>query len=631
MAEPSGSVVSSDGGSADPAEALAAEFVRLTGEGKSPDVEALAATLSDEEQREAFRELVLATQEARSLMPVQVRPGAVLSGRYRVVREIGKGGMGKVFEAFDIELERSVALKVLAVAAGGAFDPEEMFRKEARLLATLQHPNIVSIHEIGSDGDVDYIVMDLVRGTPLNDVLTRVREELERTASDHPRRGELLTTAIAQSASEGSASLIDPDSWHRTVARVVLEVVRTLEAAHGEGLVHRDIKPSNVLLQGDGSPVILDFGLAGARDRDVGEVTEGLFGSAAYLAPEQARTGMVGNDPLTDVYQLGTLLYEMLTLRRTFPDNSLTKLLKQIAQGEYPRPRAHDRGIPFELEAICLEAIEVNPAARYPSARAFREDLERYLGGTEMPLAARGGALGSAARSARYFLRRNRVVVTMAASLILILVGARLLAGGSGLAVAEYYSYNPETKVLVHDPVAVREGEELGVTIDTDVPLYVYALSAFGERDPPTWIAPMPPEIRESSEGGGLDGEREGWAIRVPAGETSISCTAVGKYAEGQVPYEGVWIFASAEPNPSINRWMDALAILQRPPLGAVPYEDAKRAFDHPPRTRGRSVQLTEEQESDLSQQLTAERLMSEEEWAFTDPQRFAKFFPVVP
>ncbi len=265
------------------------------------------------------------------------------------------------------------------------------------------------------------------------------------------------------------------------------------------------------------------------------------------------------------------------------------------------------------------------------SSGELDEDLERYLGGTEMPIAARGGALGSVARSTRYFLRRNRFVVAMAATLILTLVAARLLVGEGGLAVAEYYSYDPQTQTLVHDPPAVREGEVLGVTIDTDVPLYVYAVSAFGERDPPTWIAPMEPQILDSSVGLTKKGEeRRGWAILVPEGETSLSCTAVGDY-DGEVPYEGVWVFASREPDPKIEQWMNTLRTLERPPLGAVPYEAAKRAFDNPPRTRGRPVELTADEESDLSRQLTAERIMGEAEWSFTDSQRFAKFYPVVP
>jgi len=159
-------------------EELAARYVLAQEDGEALDLDDLASQLPDDSSRHELRQLVADAGALAGLMPVQVRPGVLLAGRYRVLREVGSGGMGKVFEADDTQLQRRVAVKVLATMGNATFDPAEQFRREAQSLAALQHPNIVAIHEMAQDGDVAFMVMDLVQGQPLHRVIENARKSL---------------------------------------------------------------------------------------------------------------------------------------------------------------------------------------------------------------------------------------------------------------------------------------------------------------------------------------------------------------------------------------------------------------------------------------------------------------------
>jgi len=621
-----------------PAEALVAEYLRLQEDGHTPDVEAMADQLHDAAERAEFMTLVKASQAIHGVLPVQVRPGTTLGGRYRIVREIGAGGMGKVFEAVDEQLERRVAVKVLAVFGADSFDPEQLFRKEAKLLARLQHPNLVAVHEIGQEGDTNFIVMDLVPGLPLADVLESAGN---RRDEGEARVGTLLTDAIDEPVLEGRTSLVE-DDWFKTVARIGSAVTRTLEAAHAEGLVHRDIKPQNILIRADGSPVILDFGLAGVRDRDGGDVTRGLFGSVAYLAPEQARSGQVGMDPRTDVYQLGAVLYEMLTCDRAFPGSSVTELLESISVGRFAEPRTIDSDIPFELEAICLKAMEIEPTRRYQSASELADDLDRFVEGKQMPLAAKGGKLASLSRRTRYFVRRNRALTVAAAALLIgVGMGSMLLeAPAENDERVRAFRYTPadvaqgaDSELTFAESVDfVREGDVLGVVVTTEAPTWVYAVSVFGDRDPPTYLASMSSEPARSEDEDLLD--REGWAVKVPAGDTALHCTQIGA-ATADVDFEGLWVFTSEKPQPRIDAWLERLDQIAFANNAAgdgyrVGFDRARAAFDTAPDVeRGGQVQLDSDQREDLGSQLTAALVMDADEWPFKDLERFEVLFKV--
>jgi len=630
-----------------PAEQLAAEFLDQRESGTEPDVEAWAAKLSDEADRDAFRTCVEDATMVEGILPSQLRPGVLVAGRYRIVREIGSGGMGKVFSAMDEQLKRPIALKVLAAFASGSFDPEALFMKESQLLAGLQHPNIVAVHEASSDGDIRYIVMDLVEGRSISDLLVRLRERLPPGKAGRkaaPKDGAALARALDLQAPEGGTDLIDPDSWWKSVSQIMVEVSRTVEAAHGQGVIHRDLKPGNIMLRGGATPVVLDFGLAGTMDKQGGLITQGLFGSVAYLAPEQARHSQVGTDPRTDVYQLGLVLYEFLTLQRAFADDGITGMLEKISKGEFRRPRTIDPGIPMELEAICLRATELSPDRRYPSARELREDLERYVKGDELPLAARGGEVASFGRRSRYFMRRHRVASLAAAAVI---VGVTIgFLGSDGdettTALFEAYRYTPNQLAAGDSGTpssglsgvgdTAKKDDILGVSIRAQQPKVIYALSVFGERNPPTWVVPT--KAYKFAPERGYGDIRDEWGLSVEAGIHDIDCSEITSVGE-DIPYEGIMLFAANEPNPYIEAWMAAMHE-ERPflPNGRVPYDLARKLFDNPfslDTVRGDTPSLTPEQLAILAERLEVENVFSEQEdsWPYFDPQRYQFFWAV--
>jgi serine/threonine-protein kinase len=308
---------------------------------------------------------------------------------YEVLGAIGHGGMGVVYKARHKMLGRLVALKVLAAAAHGGPELAERFRREVQTVARLEHPNIVPMYEAGERGGVPFYAMQYVEGRSL------------------------------------AVALRDGPLPPRAAAACLEQVARAMHHAHERGVVHRDLKPSNILLDAEGRPHIADFGLAKRLDGG-GDLTRSgtIMGTVSYMPPEQAagRTREVG--PLSDVYALGTILYQMLTGRPPFRGETLMDTVRQVTSDE-PVPPAHlNSGVPRDLQVICLKCLEKEPARRYPSAAALADDLRRFLGGE--PIRARpAGAVERAWRLAR----RNRPaaaflvlwVVTLLALLVTLL------------------------------------------------------------------------------------------------------------------------------------------------------------------------------------------------------------------
>ncbi|MBI4614991.1 MAG: serine/threonine protein kinase [Planctomycetes bacterium] len=273
-------------------------------------------------------------------------PAAALRriGKYEVLRELGRGGMGVVYLARDPALQREVAIKVLRDADLVERTQVERFLQEARHAARLRHPRIVGIHEAGEDGGRPYFVMDYVAGKTLREVFA-----------------------------EGSLA-------RRQALRILEEVARALHAAHGEGLVHRDVKPGNVLVDAAGQPFVLDFGLSKSTDAANRLTRSGApLGTVFYMSPEQVEERDV--DARTDVYALGVILYEILTGHLPYRATSVVKMYNEILHGILKRPRLRDRTIPAKLERICLTAMARDREDRYGSAEAFADDLANYLAG----------------------------------------------------------------------------------------------------------------------------------------------------------------------------------------------------------------------------------------------------------
>jgi eukaryotic-like serine/threonine-protein kinase len=304
-------------------------------------------------------------------------------GDFELVRRLGEGAMGVVFEARQVSLNRPVAVKMIRAGLFAGEADLRRFRLEAEAVAHLDHPRIVPIYGVGEHQDCHYFSMKLIRG------------------------GSLAGRLPAYPA--------DP----RAAARLVAEVAQAIQHAHDRGILHRDLKPSNILLDEEGLPLVTDFGLA-KRSGDDSNVTQSgaIVGTPSYMAPEQASGDRGAVSALTDVYGLGAVLYALLTGRPPFVAATTLETIEQV-RGRPPAPpsRINPR-VGRDLETICLRCLEKDPWRRYASADALADDLRRWLDGE--PIAAR--PVGAAAR-VWMWSRRNPIVTGLLAALILFAMG----------------------------------------------------------------------------------------------------------------------------------------------------------------------------------------------------------------
>jgi tetratricopeptide (TPR) repeat protein len=330
-------------------------------------------------------------------------------GDYRLLRELGRGGMAVVYEAEQVSLRRKVALKVLPLA--GVLDSNRLqrFQNEAQAAAHLQHPNIVPVYAVGCDAGVHYYAMQYVEGQSLAARIADRRSALgSRNAGE--QEATLARAAPARCSREGRL-------WYSDVARLALQAAAGLDHAHQLGVVHRDVKPGNLLVDAAGHLWIVDFGLArfaaGADLTTTGE----LLGTVRYMSPEQAQARRAPIDHRTDVYALGATLYELCTLQPAFPGDDPRQVLDDIVRREPRPPRRLDPALPRDLETIVLKAMEKDAARRYATAQEMAEDLARFL--DDRTVLARRPSL--AARAARWS-RRHRPLVAAASAVLFLLM-----------------------------------------------------------------------------------------------------------------------------------------------------------------------------------------------------------------
>jgi serine/threonine protein kinase/WD40 repeat protein len=432
-----------------PVEALAEDFLARYRRGERPGLSEYTGQHPElaVQIRELFPALVM-IEEAGVEEPATGRTGAPARlGEYRLLREVGRGGMGVVYEAEQEGLGRHVALKVLPAAANSV--QLQRFRREARSAARLHHTNIVPVFEVGEDSGTHYYAMQLIRGQGLDAVLDDLRrlrggspvlsfEGLTRTAAEgtnslSARLASGLVTGAYAVDQPGPAP--DPESlpettppeapacpgelshptsvgYFRAVARLGMQAAEALAYAHGQGILHRDIKPSNLLLDIQGRLWVTDFGLAKGDGDDL-TGTGDIVGTLRYLPPERLH-GL--EDVRGDLYSLGLTLYELLTLRSAFDEADRPTLLHRIAHVEPPPPRRLQPRVPRDLETVVLKAIAKEPGRRYVAAAELAEDLRLFL--ADRPVLARRASLPE--RCWRW-CRRNRAVAALAGSVALLL------------------------------------------------------------------------------------------------------------------------------------------------------------------------------------------------------------------
>lgn len=378
-------------------------------------------------------------------------------GEFEIVRELGRGGMGVVYEAIDQKLSRRVALKVVVATDAASEKRITRFEREAQLASRLHHTNIVPVFAVGKQSGVCYYAMQYIEGVNLGDVIagleqltgaapagedrdvpgqaramlsgnlmsddsnsdlarrclsdeasaidTRVDSQTGIVGDDEPHARQRVAPAHQDSPVEAVRFGEFSQQYWSSVATVGRQVCDALRYAHSNGVLHRDVKPANLLLDRTGTIWMTDFGLAKLSDSDDLTKTGDVLGTLRYMAPEQLGGK---SDVRTDIYALGLTLYELLTLRPACDGQTYQELLQQKNHQSFPRPRSINRKIPRDLETIVLKALEIEPRNRYSSAGALARDLTRFL--EDRPIHARRA---TTLENSWRWCRRNRTVAAL--------------------------------------------------------------------------------------------------------------------------------------------------------------------------------------------------------------------------
>ncbi len=371
-------------------------------------------------------------------------------GRFELVSRLGVGGFGTVWKARDPELDRTVALKI---PRRGQLRSEEIdfFFREARAAAQLHHPNIVAVYEIGHEDDTVFIVSDFVRGVTLSEWMNTQKPSV------------------------------------REVAKLCTQIADSLEHAHERGVVHRDLKPSNIMIDENGQPRIMDFGLA---KRESGEITmtcDGqILGTAAYMSPEQAEGRGHWIDRRADVYSLGVVMFQMATGELPYRGNFEVQLTSKLLD-DAPDPRKLNRHVPRDFATICLKCLERDPNRRYAGAGALAADLRRFLNGE--PVVAR--PLSRAARVARW-AKRKPALATAAA-----LAAVVAVAGPIAALVIDAQRRQLDRQVDELDKLVIEQQGELRTLRDENSDLLAGAAANAGQAELLNWRRTLIDEVLE--------------------------------------------------------------------------------------------------------------------------------------
>lgn len=431
------------------------------------------------------------TGEASAAGGSQIQPLATL-GDFRIVRELGRGGMGVVYEAEQLSMGRTVALKVLPFAAVLDEKAITRFKNEARAAGTLHHPNIVPVHAVGNERGVYYYAMAFIDGVTLCQVIRALKEQVLNSDRSTLEGGlRLCDLATGNSASRSPLSAEDElargtdgsaqyemvsdrstlhdlqaavstkranfdFSYFEQVAQLAIQAGEAIHHAHEHGIVHRDIKPGNLMLDSTGKLWVTDFGLARMESEAGMTMTGDLVGTLRYMAPEQALAKRIVVDHRADIYSLGVTLYELLTMRPVFDGADREALLKQLAFDDPPTPHRLNPHLPADLSIIVTKAIAKNPDERYPTAAEMVDDLQRFV--NHKPIRARRPSL--LARASKWARRHQAAAWSTIAVLVLSMIG---LAAGS---VVVWREQRETAEALAAKVNALREKEAAFVKAD---------------------------------------------------------------------------------------------------------------------------------------------------------------------
>ena len=337
-------------------------------------------------------------------------------GDFRLIRQLGQGGMGIVYEAEQISLQRRVAVKVLPLAGVLQTSRLERFKNEAKAAASLQHPHIVNAFFVGQERGVHFYAMRMIEGQTLAEIIASRPTMAKPGEGQTKQQDQLATDKTTPIATLSTAKPGGSQDFCKSVARIGIEAAQALQYAHALGIIHRDIKPSNLMIDQLGRTWVTDFGLASTRaDGDL-TLTGELLGTLRYMSPEQV-AGQTNADERTDIYSLGATLYELLTGQPAVKGTSQVEIARQLADVQPTNLRSIDRAIPEDLERVVLKAMAKSPADRYRSAEEFEQDLRHFV--DNKPVVARRP---SALHKVWRWSQRNVVLAATISTLVLLLL-----------------------------------------------------------------------------------------------------------------------------------------------------------------------------------------------------------------
>ncbi len=398
--------VTEEARSEEPVRRILEEFARKFERGEVPDLDTFCSQQPVSLQTQVRQNCIEFLEIRQMLQKQGARKGREEDetgrhlGEFRLIREIGRGGMGVVYLAWQESLRRRVALKVLNAHLTLSSVQIERFRREALYASRVQHPGVVGILGMGEEDGNHYFAIEYVESGSL----ARKIEQMRKAPGSQPP------------AKEAASPSISTKGWSAEVAHLGADIADTLQHLHDHTLIHRDLKPQNILLDTDGRPRLVDFGLAKCETEESLTRTGDLAGTPFYMSPEQALAKRIKVDHRTDIYSLGVILYELLTLQRPFEGDTVQKILYAITF-KNPRPiRKLNPKVPRDLETICLKAMAKNPDGRYESAGDFAKDLRRFL--NHESIAARPPSAFSMV--SHYVAHYHREIVAVLAASVLV-------------------------------------------------------------------------------------------------------------------------------------------------------------------------------------------------------------------